>query len=197
MYSMSHEERLFYDMYDRLCKAINLSADGNLTALKNLVEYENFDLAFCWQEYRLSAVTIASMQGGKGAEIMVEYLLKKGAKPTFEALCRFAEEGNVSAMRKLIAWGLPINSSKEKQTILDFCLQLAKEQKTNKGGVDPRLEDVFEFLLARGAKTTAELKAEGNFAKRRAIVKKEAQVRMAKKSIKRQQRKTKQTGREK
>ena len=197
MYSMSHEERLFYDMYDRLCKAINLSADGNLTALKNLVEYENFDLAFCYQEYRLSAVTIASMQGGKGAEIMVDYLLKKGAKPTFEALCRFAEEGNVSAMRKLIAWGLPINSSKEKQTILDFCLQLAKEQKASKGGVDPRLEDVFEFLLARGAKTTAELKAEGNFAKRRAIVKKEAQVRMAKKSIKKQQRKTKQAGREK
>ena len=60
MYFMSHEERLFYDLYDRLCKAISLSADGNLTALKNLVEYENFDLAFCYQEYRLSAVTIAS-----------------------------------------------------------------------------------------------------------------------------------------
>lgn len=196
MYFMSHEERLFYDMYDRLCKAISLSADGNLTALKNLIEDQNFNLDFCWQEYRLSAVTIASMQGGKGAEIMVDYLLRKGAKPTFEALCRFAEEGNVSAMRKLIASGLDINGRREKQTILDFCLQLAKEQKESKGGVDPRLEAVFDFLIDRGAKTTAELKAEGNFARRRAIVKKEAQVKMARKSIKKQQRKAKQTVRE-
>ena len=189
MYSMSHDERLFYYTYDRLYNAISLSADGNLSALKHLIEVEGFNLSYCYQEYKLSAITIASMYSGKGVEDMVAYLLKHGAQPTYSALCKFAEEGNVSAMRKLFAAGLPINGQKGKQTILDFCLDLAKNQKATYGKVDPKLDDVFDFLVSMGAKTKEELNAEGRFATRRAVLKKESTLKMAKRSIKRQERK--------